>query len=295
MATSDPPFLPSAPRREAAAWLLSALVSLAGLAFIGLFGIFPDNDSLYRLARTMAHPAWMPLTGTKPLEMGLAYLVVWLPGDPRMPWCALGAVQLGLVSLLAWRLAYQLTKDRRWALAAALLSAANPLLLRHFLVGNSVAATTASLLWWCERQMEGDRRLARVALGLLALSRPDAAVAAAFLAALEWWAAPAPGRRPVWAWNGALLGACAFCWLFVDRVANGRWLGLLAFNAYHLAGGGWESHGVLYMLNWLRAAWITLTSEAVLLLALVGLLAEAGSGGLRRRWPLAGAIVVMHF
>ncbi len=262
-----------------------ALVSLAvGAAGFGLamgvgswLGVAPDNDGWSRLAQALAPVS--AATVSKPLEIWLAWSVAAAPLDPLVAWRVLGALHLGLLATLATRIALCLLPGASAAaVGVGLLALASPLVLEHGLAFNSVTTLAVALTGWVERHLAGSTRGRRLALLLVALSRPDGALLAALLGAAEPGLAPAGRRVRELLAQGALLASAALLWVLTDRVANGEWLGMLSAAERYDRARPPRPFGVLETLVWLRAAWLTHASEALLLLAGVGALAL----GLRR-------------
>lgn len=243
--------------------------TVLGAVLSALLGLSLDNDTYARLTRAAASPTFLPLTHTKPLEMGLARSAT-LAGDAAPAiWKLLGAIHFGLALALVEFLVRR-TFGPSAALIALALFLLNALIIENFLTLNSTATLATAALGWSATTLANRRRLALVALAAIALSRLDGMALALLLAPGACLIEGPDVRRQRLFERVLVVGAAVILWLAVDRVANGQWLGFIEAQREFMASAPHLRLGPLWALRVLRGYWLDYGSEVFLVLVVLG-------------------------
>jgi hypothetical protein len=175
---------------------------------------------------TTGGPSWKPL----PVLFTAAFAPFSLidEGLPAALWLVVARTGALLSIVLAFRVARRLAVDAaappggaRWVgtaagVVAALALAVAPQWLRYAAHGNEVPMAVALMLWGVERQLDGRRSHALVAVFLACLLRPEVFPFLALYGAWLWRAAPALRRL-----TAGLALALPALWLVPDWLGSG--------------------------------------------------------------------------
>lgn len=295
-----PAFIPSG--RSGLLLVVWGLVSAGGYAVARWAHAFPGNDGYSALARADGGAWWLGAASYKPAELVLSWLSVRIGPDPAILWTLWGAAHMGLLAVMAVRLAaawFEEYPASGWL--AAVLVVANPHAWELCFCMNSVATLSAAVMWFGAAAAGGRSREVVAALVLMALSRIDGLAVALAVGPAWALAAPGPGesgdesgqdQRFRMAGSAAALGASLAIWLLLGRILNGQWLGLIANMESYSRAASPHRFGMVELLVWMRGAIYTMTSDGLVLLAAGGAIALVSTAHRKLLWP--GLALVAH-